>query len=220
MPTADWSPASRSDFTVRTRFFFYLSRIVSRTCLFSAKFQKSVEQSSLSKKATSDCNSCITCYPGDFFFSLPFFSMSQPSPIMYSPHAEPSIYVPPQTQSIASYTYKTEITTESKYGGFLHDFPFFSISLDHIYKREREQILIRTNAPSHQFGVEQSAVSVLITRVLYEPQELHLWYSQWNRHLPFFSQSLQSMSWRGHVVKINKNCTGLHNENKKKNWTT
>jgi len=61
-------------------------------------------------------------------------------------------------------------------------------------------------------------VSVLITRVLYEPQELHLWYSQWNRHLPFFSQSLQSMSWRGHVVKINKNCTGLHNE--KKNWTT
>jgi len=148
MPTADWSPASRSDFTVRTRFFFYLSRIVSRTCLFSAKFQKSVEQSSLSKKATSDCNSCITCYPGDFFSLSLFFNESAFSNYVFPPCRTVHLCT-----SLDLVNCKLHLQNWNNYGikiwWLSTRLSFFSISLDHIYKREREQILIRTNVPSH-----------------------------------------------------------------------
>jgi len=42
----------------------------------------------------------------------------------------------------------------------------------------------------------------LITLVLYDPHDPHLWYSQWKRDIPFLSQSLHRISWITNKKKI------------------
>lgn len=64
---------------------------------------------------------------------------------------------------------------------------FMRIQTHAIYK-----LLLKRKTHQGQLGF---VVSLLITRVLYEPQNPHLWYSQWNCEVPFRSQSWQSMSW-------------------------
>lgn len=84
-----------------------------------------------------------------------------------------------------------------------------------MYKMKRNQILgcgenwigytkVYTNSLYAHQGQLEFVASLLITLVLYEPQNSHLWYIQWKREVPFRSQSWQSMSCIAITKMVNR----------------